>query len=144
MKQSLLVMCMISMLALHACDRDPMPNEGAVPAERRTPTLVERTLDFAHRLAARMGAAVSEVTDMASSSLDISKKPTDRQAGKAEAMIEQVKDALADDRPDMAKTVMEHLRSMKDSLSEEVQMEMARLDAMLADQPPPASRKTSR
>jgi hypothetical protein len=130
MKQSVFsAMCMAALLI--ACDR------GQEPSTQPPPGLLEQTIHVAKQTAARVRLAVSEAAWESTSAVDAAKNMTDQTAERAATLVEQVRDGLAEDKPDMVKAAMEPLRAMQDSLSEGLQLEIARLEAMLADEPRP-------
>ncbi|MBK1694662.1 hypothetical protein CKO09_07910 [Chromatium weissei] len=52
-------------------------------------------------------------------------------------LIEQLRNALANDQLDQAMAILRQLLPLKTALPIDFQQEVARLEAMLADQPPP-------
>lgn len=145
MKRFQIVIAATFSLALAACGPSEAPQEQAgAPAQ---PSMVDKAVDAAKDAAQvtqeTAGEAVEAAKNAASDAMDKGKEITARAvektreiagaAGdKSAEMIEQIKTYIAENEPEMAKSVLDRLAQMKDGLSESAKAELAKLDAMMS------------
>ena len=153
-KQSLLVLAIAATLGLVACGQGDDAKKAAEAAKEATQAAGEKVSEATDDAKEKVSEAADAAKEKVSEAADVAQEKVSEAADaavekgqevaqatidKANELIQQVKDYIAENRIDLAETVMEQLRALRDSLPQGLQDEIAKLEAMLSGEPPAAA-----
>jgi ABC-type transporter Mla subunit MlaD len=142
-KQILLVLAVAATLGLAACGQGDDAKKAAEAAKEATQAAGEKVSEATEAAKEKVSdaaeAAKEKVSDAAGAAVEKGQEMAQATIDKANELIQQAKDYIAENRIDLAETVMEQLRALRDSLPQGLQDEIAKLDAMLSGEQPAAA-----
>jgi len=142
-KQILLVLAVAATLGLAACGQGDDAKKAAEAAKEATQAAGEKVSEATEAAKEKVSdaaeAAKEKVSDAAGAAVEKGQEMAQATIDKAKELIQQAKDYIAENRIDLAETVMEQLRALRDSLPQGLQDEIAKLDAMLSGEQPAAA-----
>lgn len=137
-RQILLTLAIAATLGLNACGPSEEPEQttaepgDAAPAQ---PSLIERATEAAREATQvareKLEAVATAGSEAAGAAREKGGEITQAAVDKANDLIQQVKDYIAEQDLDLAGSAMEQLRKLRDSLPQGLQDEIDKLDAML-------------
>lgn len=142
-KQSFLVLAIAVTLGLAACGQGDDAKKAAEAAKEATQAAGEKVSEATdaakEKVSEAADAAQEKVSEAADAAVEKSQEIAQATIDKAKELIQQVKDYIAENKIDLAETVMEQLRALRDSLPQGLQDEIAKLEAMLSGEQPAAA-----